>query len=659
MDPLLRRLAQLPRMSGKTWQGAMITMTADLPDDADPTQRELAEALRSQVCGLAMWVDPESMACAFSEPRVGDQLDFQALMETFVQLATDPQHGGYLPGCVQVKSESAAAAIRPLLDRLHIPVAIMEELSAIDQMIQTVSQAVRSGIAPTGLRQMPGMTPQILRDFADACAQFFDAEPWKHFRGQQLIEIISPKVDRSLRLVQILGQAEQEFGASFFRNVRDFKRLYESDEPMQSLAKTPLCGITAVEASLLPADDLAAWRELGLPTVMRGQYPLPMIFRHDGFFRPDAAILVHMEGILRAIARAIRERAFGTGTDRWRGRVPTAGGEQKFSLRLLYPFAENDLFGLVQELFGMLDSAAEQQTDLSDELEDDDEQAPERSRRSSAQIASDTTLTPSQRANMLAEQAWEAGPPAAIELAQQALKLDPNCSEAYLVLGSAADTNGEAIAHFRRAVAAAEQTLGQDFFQQHTGDFWGLIQTRPYMRAMHCLAEELRDDGQFDEAISVYQRMLELNPDDNQGIRDSLASLLLRLERHEELRKLLDRYPEDCSLVHCYSEALLLFRQQGASDASRNALRQAIRYNPYLPEFLLGKRRPPRYVPEFYSPGDDNEARTFAGDLVPCWRATPGAVEWLKAQLPGKRPGSSRRNGSGKAAGSSRPKPKE
>ena len=48
---------------------------------------------------------------------------------------------------------------------------------------------------------------------------------------------------------------------------------------------------------------------------------------------------------------------------------------------------------------------------------------------------------------------------------------------------------------------------------------WGLIDNRPFLRCMHGYGLCLWRLGRFDEAGRIFQRMLWLNPSDNQGVR--------------------------------------------------------------------------------------------------------------------------------------------
>ena len=54
---------------------------------------------------------------------------------------------------------------------------------------------------------------------------------------------------------------------------------------------------------------------------------------------------------------------------------------------------------------------------------------------------------------------------------------------------------------------------------------WGLIDNRPFLRCMHGYGLCIWRLGRLDEAERVFDRMLWLNPTDNQGVRFLLPNV--------------------------------------------------------------------------------------------------------------------------------------
>ncbi len=110
---------------------------------------------------------------------------------------------------------------------------------------------------------------------------------------------------------------------------------------------------------------------------------------------------------------------------------------------------------------------------------------------------------------------------------REALRLDPGHADAWVHLGNARfeeDQVAEALAHYERGQAAAlERTIGDP--ARYPGPFWGDVDSRPFMRALHGRGICLWRLGRMEEAQRVFASMLELNPNDNQGVRFLLHDL--------------------------------------------------------------------------------------------------------------------------------------
>jgi tetratricopeptide (TPR) repeat protein len=235
-------------------------------------------------------------------------------------------------------------------------------------------------------------------------------------------------------------------------------------------------------------------------------------------------------------------------------------------------------------------------------------------------------------AQQLIDQAYQTSDPEQrVRLARQALEASPDCADAYVLLAENARSRKEALELYRKGVEAGERALGPEAFQEHAGHFWGLLETRPYMRARLGLAHSLRTTGRRDEAVGHLQDLLRLNPSDDQGNRYALAGYLLSLDRDDELAQLLDQYPEEGSAAWAYTRALLAFRREGDTIQARRLLKEARKRNKHVPPYLLGQQFPPAEQPRYYSAGDENEALEYIGSFLSGWKSTPGAIAWLRA----------------------------
>jgi tetratricopeptide (TPR) repeat protein len=230
--------------------------------------------------------------------------------------------------------------------------------------------------------------------------------------------------------------------------------------------------------------------------------------------------------------------------------------------------------------------------------------------------------------------AWEIMDP--IERAVRAgmaLKIFPDCADAYVLLAEAASTPAEALEFYRKGVAAGERVLGPEAFTEDIGHFWGMLETCSYMRARAGLALSLWARGQHDEAIAHWRAMLILNPNDNQGIRYVLAARLLEAGRDRELAALLKQHQDDGRAYLAWTLALLVFRIRGDHPKSRRALAQALESNPHVPAYLLGHKPIPQEPPDYTGFGDESEAMCLAAENLKAWKSTQGALAWLAQSI--------------------------
>jgi len=235
--------------------------------------------------------------------------------------------------------------------------------------------------------------------------------------------------------------------------------------------------------------------------------------------------------------------------------------------------------------------------------------------------------------------AWECGTKRdRIAVAKQALGISELCADAWLLLAED-EAKGviEKRAVLEKAVAAGDEAvrhvLGEDAFEEEEGNFWGILETRPYMRARAALADCLWEMGDCGEAVAHWRDMLRLCPNDNMGLRHVLAPRLLHLNRFEAARELLDAYEEPDfakpGAELSYTDALLKYRQGGATSGAGKALAAAIRHNPHVPQYLLGEKRLPNQTPPHYALGSKEEAILYVLSSGETWTSTKGALTWL------------------------------
>ncbi|MCF7936304.1 MAG: hypothetical protein K9L28_08190 [Synergistales bacterium] len=218
-----------------------------------------------------------------------------------------------------------------------------------------------------------------------------------------------------------------------------------------------------------------------------------------------------------------------------------------------------------------------------------------------------------------------------LQLIYQALAIHPECVDAYNMLArDAALDTVEELVYYRQGLIAGGKELGKDFFRENEGHFWGLVETRPYMRAKLGYAETLWLLDNKQDAVEEFRHMLKLCPDDNLGIRYLLLPRLIELDMDDQAQELYQSF-DDGTACWAYSRILLDFRKSGSAPAEH--IDEALASNAYVPPYIAGNKRLPKEIPDEYQLGSPEEAIIYISESGAAWKATPGAREWLRKEL--------------------------
>jgi tetratricopeptide (TPR) repeat protein len=569
----------------------------------------------------------------------------EQLLELLLRAMKEPPKGTKLkphrPTRIQFEDAALAEALRPELEKVDIDMQQYPRFEEIDNIIADLEVGMRGGQDNPGLLSVKDVTPELAGGFFAAAAEFYRAAPWVHLTDQHTLAVrVSP--EHQPRFGQVMGNAGIEYGLAVYRRWEDVKRVYDFvDDPLEILPPEGGHSCFFGNVSQVPFADLEAIEQYGWEIADKQAYPIPVIYPREGDARrPSAADLLWYEAAFRAIPIFARDHlqadSQGEVEDPFKYRpvettfsVATHAGETEVHIK--YPAGT-----LPKEM-----RPARMMFDWPDEKkdEDEDEEWPQFDRRAMEGTMAffgtgfeDADLNQAQE---LMYQAWdERNPAKRIILAHEALSISPDCADAYVLLAEEeADTLGRALEYYQKGVEAGERALGKAYFEENEGHFWGLLETRPYMRAHHGLANTLWELGRTKESISHYWDMLRLNPGDNQGVRYVLLNLLLTLDRDAEAQALIEQYEDDAMAEWLYTRALLTFRAEGASEDAESILQEARHTNSHVPAYLTGRKRIPNRLPPYITWGGEDEAVTYAASYLPIWRRTPGAIDWLQSHL--------------------------
>ncbi|MEK7993972.1 MAG: tetratricopeptide repeat protein [Planctomycetota bacterium] len=630
MNFQVERLKRLPQRTKETWQGGLtrLPMWAREPDQ---------EPYRPWIAG---WISIKTKLIHTSEPRGPQEKTLEMALNTLTDFACNKELAGYRPGKIEVRDSALAEHLGRLLAEAGIEVEQRNKLVTFDQMIADMAEYVEDRPLVPDALDVKGVTVELMWAFADAAAQYYWAKPWQHLTSDDLIEVESPFVDACLRYLTILGAGGTTFGLGFYDSASQFESLFEQKDPT-SLGAGKHWTVLFGPITELSFGDADLWEDRGLPVADADAYPAAICLEPNAKLRrPGPDILCYLEGLMRSLALTTEDQM---DAGRWTKTVLTARGEMEFTLSLpdLLKSQDEESRKKIRKRGGIPDRRMMERTQLDiqriiDEHEFGSVDALQTFLNENVvgkDIPRKAAGTALEQAQDLVYQAFEAPGRRQIQLVKKAMEICPDCADAYVLLAERCSDTEKARDLYAQGVAAGERALGKKFFDEEAGHFWGILKTRPYMRARLGLAQSLEEMGNLEEAAGHYRELLRLNPNDNQGVRDALLPCLLKMHADDEASELLVQYKDDRSAIWCYGKALLTFHQKGDTATARKHLKTALDVNRYVAEYLSERKEMPPFFPTSYSLGSEEEAIICMVDLTDAWDQTEGALEWLDKHL--------------------------
>lgn len=663
------QVAQLkarPQQADDIWFGGLIRLPVWEPDAQGVPRR--------------LWVlvvlSSRKATVHHSDPMVAEKITPAVALDVLVKMATTRSLAGHRPGKLLVDDAALAESLGEWLadadiEVLHepLPPPVQELLAKFKQMSQTDR--------PPGALRGKGVTVEKMRSFAEAARDFTAAAPWRYLSDGDLIHVEAPKTPKGFEYVVVMGSGDDVYGLSFFSSQTHYDDMvYRGPNAVYSRGAWVLY-LDPIHR--LPVEDADLWEDHNLPVADEWSYPLPQkIGPGDRLKRPDARQLAFLEGLLRAIA-GTSEGEMDAG--RWSKTVETSAGPRDFTLTLLEMLEPL----MVPTTLHQRETLAwpELREQVMDEVDRLRSERPELTADAAGQMAlqaaagrfeeaiaefgedvaePERPLTPREQADYLANEAVDLTAfRSKTRLARRALQLDPDCTSAYVSLAECAAELEQARDLYTRGVAAAERQIDPKFIREHGGHFRDHPELDDYVFAKGGLARCLAYLKHYDEAIDLWFELLQLDPDDQEGVRRLLLPRLLQLGRNERAEELWRQYENEPDPLWKYAGALAAYRREGGSPETSRRLSLALAGDRELAYGLLPANLTPDATPEetdelqdviadaASGPDDDDvdyEEREARDLLKTAWQDTPGAVEWLRAHLPArpkKRQGKSNR----------------
>ena len=170
----------------------------------------------------------------------------------------------------------------------------------------------------------------------------------------------------------------------------------------------------------------------------------------------------------------------------------------------------------------------------------------------------------------------------------KSIEIDPTYADGYNHLANIAWRKGD----WKQAEVLYQKAL--NFAESEVkgiprGAFWGILESRPYMRALDGLGLTAWKQGRLEEAKDIFLKMLKLNINDNQGVRYLIGPIYHQMGNLDKAINWYVQNLDDPDNLYNYGLALI---QQNELEVAAKTLISAIFENPYIAPMLLKDKLP-------------------------------------------------------------------
>ena len=196
----------------------------------------------------------------------------------------------------------------------------------------------------------------------------------------------------------------------------------------------------------------------------------------------------------------------------------------------------------------------------------------------------------------------------AIKYAKQAYDLCPDCFDAILFQVHLEDHPIKRMNLLNEGLEFEKDRLKSEgyFEKDNIGHFYGIFETRPYIRGLYAKADYLILDGKVKQARDICKEILRLNENDNTGARYLLMAIYAYLEEENDMLKLYKKYSEEH--LQMLFPLFVLYYKLGNDKKAKEYLDRINKANSHFIKLFKGTIKQNKDIPyRHYAIGDSSE----------------------------------------------------
>lgn len=170
------------------------------------------------------------------------------------------------------------------------------------------------------------------------------------------------------------------------------------------------------------------------------------------------------------------------------------------------------------------------------------------------------------------------------------------------------------------------------FDKENIGHFYGIFETRPYIRGLSIKAEYLLEEGKLRQAANICKEVLRLNENDNLGVRYLLMAIYATLEEEKSMLDLYKKYPEED--LEMLFPLFAIYYKSGNDKKALEYLKRIDKCNSNFVKYFNGTIKQSKKVSSgYYSRGDSSEIFMYLDRYIYLLITMPKLNEYIIENL--------------------------
>ena len=196
----------------------------------------------------------------------------------------------------------------------------------------------------------------------------------------------------------------------------------------------------------------------------------------------------------------------------------------------------------------------------------------------------------------------------AIKLAKKAYEISSECFDAILFQCDLEKNTRKRMKLLNEGLEFEKNRLTKEkyFDKENIGHFYGIFETRPYIRGLTAKTEYLLEEGKLRQACNICKEILRLNENDNLGSRYLLMAIYATLEEGKDMLDLYKKYPEED--LEMLFPLFAMYYKAGNDKKAKEYLNRIDKCNSNFVKYFNGIIKDSETVNSgYYSRGDSSE----------------------------------------------------